>query len=122
MPRAHLRRCFTLPASAATGLAARGACGGHGARTALMKTTSTHPAADTSTAAADAQALATSRAAFADWTAGGAPASKTRRCGNRGGDNGRSARRSHCTEATYGARFSTGHAGAAPSPGQHTDR
>lgn len=76
MPRAHLRRRFSLPAFAATGVTALAACGGHGASTASAKTASTRPAANLPTAAADAQALAAFRAAFADWTAVEAPANK----------------------------------------------
>lgn len=76
MPRAHLRRRYALPAFAAAGLTALAACSGHGASTAPATTAPTPPAVTPSTAAADAQALAAYRAAFANWTAVEAPASK----------------------------------------------
>jgi hypothetical protein len=72
MPRAHLRRRFTLPVFAAVGPTALAACGGNGASAVSAKTASTHPAPNPSTPAAEAQTFVAYRA----WTAVDTPASK----------------------------------------------
>jgi hypothetical protein len=87
MPRTHLRRRFALPVFTADGLTTLAACGGHGASSVSAKTTSTHPAPNPSTAAADTQSLAAYRAVFADWTAVEALASKSDRQNPRLGDH-----------------------------------